>query len=81
MPDQCGKLAALEATDLGLVLDGVDAFQAELFAAAHFRLPLAKWDRGFFPEGAHAFQFAEIGQRSRVLAVTGRVAFIEDMIG
>ncbi len=30
------QLAALEATDLGFVFDGIDALQAELFAAADF---------------------------------------------
>ncbi len=41
------QLAALKATDLGFVFDGVDALQAELLAAPDFFLPLPRPESRF----------------------------------
>ncbi len=71
------QFSALEATDLGLVLNGVDALQAELFAAANFFLPLANRNRCFLLQRPHAFHLAEIGQRTLMVAMTRRVSFIK----
>ena len=50
------QLAALEATDLGLVLNRVDAFETEFFSAANFLLPLPQGNAPFVFERPHSFQ-------------------------
>ena len=54
------QFATLKATDLGLVLDGIDAFQAEFLAAPHFLLPLARRNLALIPKSFHALEFWQL---------------------
>ena len=71
------QLSALEATDLGLVLDGVHALEAELLSAADLLLPLPERDLFFFSQGSHSLQFLEIGESAGVFAMAWCVGFVE----
>jgi hypothetical protein len=54
------QLAALKATNLGFVLDGIDAVQAEFLAAPYFLLPLSRRNLALIPKSFHTFEFWQL---------------------
>ena len=74
------QFTTLEATDLGLILDGIDALQAELFAAPDLLFPLRGGKRGFFLECFHALKPGEIRQGALVFTVVGSVSVIKSHV-
>ena len=71
---------ALEAADRGLVLDRIDALEAELLAAPDLLFPLRGRKRGFVLERFHTLQPGEIRQGALVLAVVGSVSVIKSHV-
>jgi hypothetical protein len=74
------QLTALEAADLGLVLDRIDALEAKLFAAPDLLFPLGGGKRGFFLERLHALQPSEVRQGALMLAMIGSVSVIKSHV-
>jgi len=74
------QLAALKATDLALVLNGVNTFEPELLPAADFFFPLRRGKRRLFLQCLHALQALEVGQCAIVFAMFGCVPVIESHV-
>jgi hypothetical protein len=70
------QFTALEATDFTFVLNGVDALETQLFAAADLLLPLAGREGAFLAQRFHPFQFRQ-GQFPLVFPMIRGVLLIE----
>ncbi len=75
-PGPVRKFTALEATDLGLVLNGVHALESKFLGSANLLLPLPRRDRALLAQSPHPFQIRQ-GQFSLVFSMPGGMTLIK----